>query len=72
MDALQKLQRPEEDGHWQQYNSARNIAWKTGPVLAKKMPGLLESIRDMLWESGSAIAITKAGQALPALMPLPP
>lgn len=36
MDALQKLQRPEEDGHWQQYNSARNIAWKTGTSFGQK------------------------------------
>lgn len=35
-DALIQLNRPEEDAHWQQYASARKIAWKTGTSFGMK------------------------------------
>lgn len=28
--SLQKLSRPDEEGHWQQFSSSRKLAWKTG------------------------------------------
>ncbi len=29
-DAMQKLSRPTESGHWEQFSSSRRVAWKTG------------------------------------------
>lgn len=35
-DALKNLERPNEEGLWQEFNSARNIAWKTGTSFGHK------------------------------------
>ena len=35
-DALKNLERPNEEGLWQEFNSTRNIAWKTGTSFGHK------------------------------------
>jgi penicillin-binding protein 1C len=35
-EALSKLQRPDEDGNWQYFNSSSKIAWKTGTSFGHK------------------------------------
>jgi penicillin-binding protein 1C len=35
-EALTKLQRPDEDGNWQYFNSSSKIAWKTGTSFGHK------------------------------------
>jgi penicillin-binding protein 1C len=42
LQALLQVQRPESEAGWQEFASARNIAWKTGTSFGFAMAGLWE------------------------------
>lgn len=45
-DAMQNLSRPTESGHWEQFNSSRRVAWKTGTSYGHRDAWAIGSTKD--------------------------